>query len=209
MIVITGCHGIHTISICVSPLAFNSGFIRYENGLKSVIISANGKLDQGKMLTCTVQYLHPRNKRSFHRKSEIIALIIASLLGMPGGSLLFMVFYHPLHDFYNVPSEITSISILMVATAIVWKFDRKSERYEKPAKMDRISKILFAHLIIHYLVNLGTAIFINPEDVISIGLHQKIGNCNETEPVHTILKVHTLIFSNSIVFIHRMCLMPF
>lgn len=124
-------------------------------------------------------------------KSEIIALVSATFLGMPGGCLLFMVLYHPLHDFCDVPSEVTAIFILMVAGAIVWKYDRKSERYEKPAKMKLISKILFAHLIIHFSVFLGTAIFFNPENVVSVGMHQKTGNCNETEPVHTILKVET------------------
>lgn len=128
----------------------------------------------------------------FIRKSEVIALLTASFLGMPGGCLLFVPFYHPLHDFFKVPTEVTSVSILMVWTAIVWKFDRKSNRYEKPEKMNFISKILFGHLIGHYLINLGTAIFYNPEDVISIGLHQTIGNCNETQPVHTILKVCTI-----------------
>ncbi|XP_055323657.1 uncharacterized protein LOC129578703 [Sitodiplosis mosellana] len=121
-------------------------------------------------------------------KSEINALIAASLLGMPGGCLLFLPFYHPLHDFYGVPSEVTGVSILMAFTAIVWKFDRKSHRYEKPAKMNFVSKILFGHLLVHYLVFLVMVIFFNPEDAISIGLHQPIGNCNETEPVHTILK---------------------
>lgn len=116
-------------------------------------------------------------------------MIVATFLGMPGGCLLFLPFYHPLHDFYGVPSEVTSVSILMAFTAIVWKFDRKSNRYEKPPKMNLISKILFGHLLAHYMVNLGTVIFFNPEDVVSIGLHQPIGNCNETEPVHTILKV--------------------
>lgn len=133
------------------------------------------------------------NEVNFHRKSEIVALITASLLGMPGGCLMFMVFYHPLHDFCNVPSEVTSVGILLVATAIVWKYDRKSDRYEKPAKMNFISKLLFGHLILHYLINLGTVVFIDPGNVISIGLHQKVGNCHETEPVHTILKVFSLL----------------
>lgn len=124
-----------------------------------------------------------------HRKSEIAALVCASLLGMPGGCLLFIPFYHPMHDYFKVPSEVTSVSILMAFTAIVWKFDRKSNRYEKPAAMNGVSKLLFVHLMLHYLINLGTAIFFNPEDVVSIGLHQTIGNCNETEPVHTVLKV--------------------
>lgn len=137
-----------------------------------------------------------KNILFFHSKSEIIALIVATFLGMPGGCLLFLPFYHPLHDFYGVPSEVTSVSILMAFTAIVWKFDRKSNRYEKPPKMNLISKILFGHLLAHYMINLGTVIFFNPEDVVSIGLHQPIGNCNETEPVHTILKVYFSLFKS-------------
>lgn len=113
---------------------------------------------------------------------------------MPTGCLFFVAVYHPLHDFYNVPSEVTTISMLLIFTAVVWKFDRKSDRYEKPGKMNFISKLLFAHFIVHYLVYLGTAIFFNPADVVSVGMHQPIGNCHETEPVHTILKV--LFFHN-------------
>lgn len=118
-----------------------------------------------------------------------MALLAATFLGMPGGCLLFVPFYHPLHDYFKVPTEVTSVSILMVWTAVVWKFDRISNRYEKPERMDFISKVLLGHLIGHYLVNLSTAILINPEEVVSIGLHETIGNCNETEPVQTILKV--------------------
>lgn len=107
---------------------------------------------------------------------------------MPGGCLIFIPFYHPLHDFFNVPTEVTSVSILLIFTAIVWKFDRKSNRYNRPAPLNFISKVLIGHLIGHYLINLGTAIFLNPADVISMGLHQTIGDCNETQPVHTVLK---------------------
>lgn len=128
-------------------------------------------------------------KYSLFRKSEIVALLAASFLGMPGGCLLFIPLYHPMHDFFNVHSEVTTVTIILIWAAVVWKFDRKSNRFKKPEKMDFISKILTIHLIGHYLLNIGTVIFFNPEDVVSVGLHQKIGNCNETEPVHTILKV--------------------
>lgn len=68
------------------------------------------------------------------RKSEIISIVVAALLGMPGGCLLFIPLYHPLHDFYGVPSEITSVTILIIFVTIVWKYDRKSNRYEAPPK---------------------------------------------------------------------------
>lgn len=130
-------------------------------------------------------------------------MLCASLLGMPGGCLLFVSFYHPLHDFCELSSEVTFICIASVFIVILWKFDRKSNRYQKPSKINLISKILLGHLVVHYLINLGTAIFFNPEDVVSVGLHQTIGNCNETEPVETLLKVLYLfafIFFSDFVF---------
>lgn len=100
-----------------------------------------------------------------------------------------------MHDFFQVPSEVTTVCILLFFVAIVWKYDRKSNRYAAPKKSDFLSKLLMVHLAGHYLVFLGTVIFINPEDMISIGLHEKIGNCSETVPVHTVLKVPHLTYS--------------
>lgn len=59
--------------------------------------------------------------------------------------------------------------------------------------MDWLSKALIFHLICHYATWLGTAIFINPKDMISIGVHEVIGNCDEYVPVETILKVLLLL----------------
>lgn len=44
-------------------------------------------------------------------------------------------------------------------------------------------------MICHYAVQLLTAIFINPEEMIAVGLHERIGDCNEMVPVETVLKV--------------------
>ncbi len=56
--------------------------------------------------------------------------------------------------------------------------------------MNFLSKLLILHLICHYAVQLLTAIFINPQEMISVGLHERIGDCNEMVPVETVLKVH-------------------
>lgn len=120
--------------------------------------------------------------------SELIAIVVSALFSMPGGCLLFIPLYHPLHDFLGVPSEVTSVTILIVFTSIVWKFDRKSNRYSEPPKMNFLSKLLIFHLICHYAVQLYTAAFINPKDMISVGLHERIGNCHEMVPVETVLK---------------------
>lgn len=189
MTVIIGCHGIRIISICVSRLVFNFSFTRYVRSSIRGRHLENGRQEPGSSAyALTNPPTHFTNSMCC-RKSEIIALIAATFGGMPGGCLLFIPFYHPMHDFFHVPSEVTTVSILLFFVAIVWKYDRKSNRYSAPKKSDFLSKLLMGHLIGHYLVFLGTVIFINPEEMISIGLHEKIGNCNETVPVHTVLKV--------------------
>lgn len=57
------------------------------------------------------------------------------------------------------------------------------------------------HLICHYAVNLGTAILINPKEMISIGVHEVIGDCNEILPVETVLLVRTRYSYNSVKFL--------
>lgn len=66
-------------------------------------------------------------------------MIVAGAMGMPGGCLLFIPLYHPLHDFFGVPSEVTSITVLLIFAAIVWKHDRHANRYAKPKKYLYIS----------------------------------------------------------------------
>ncbi|KAF9804767.1 hypothetical protein SFRURICE_007670 [Spodoptera frugiperda] len=41
------------------------------------------------------------------KKAEWKSLLISSLLGMPGGVLMFIPIYHPLHDVFNIHSEVT------------------------------------------------------------------------------------------------------
>jgi len=46
--------------------------------------------------------------------------------------------------------------------------------------------LLVFHLICHYTIFMGINVFLNPEDEVAIGLHETIGNCQETKDVHTI-----------------------
>lgn len=184
-----GCLGTHIISIRVSRLV--SSFSSIRRATSSINeTSINGKLDLCNYLFRPIQnrisHIHILITRN--RNSEVASLIVSTFMGMTGGCLLFIPFYHPLHDFFQVPSEVTSVSLLIFFVSVVWKYDRKSNRYAKPKRLDFWSKVLMAQLIGHYLVNLGTAIFINPEDMISIGLHEKVGNCTEMVPVHTVLR---------------------
>ena len=57
---------------------------------------------------------------------------------------------------------------------------------------------MLLHLAIHYALYLGIVIFGYPEEEVSIGLHERIGPCNQTVPLHTafgtvsILSLHWL-----------------
>lgn len=66
--------------------------------------------------------------------SEIFAVLMASVLGMPGGCLLLVPGYHILHDVMGIHSETIAIPLLLCSLAMVWKFDRKSNRYEWPER---------------------------------------------------------------------------
>lgn len=61
-------------------------------------------------------------KNSFFQ--EVKNLVLASLLGMPGGVLLFLPLYHPLHDLGGVHSEVTFFILFTVFMAIIWSGDR-------------------------------------------------------------------------------------
>ena len=45
--------------------------------------------------------------------------MIASLMGMPGGVLLFVPIYHPLHDVHKIHSEVTFFLLFAIFSVIV------------------------------------------------------------------------------------------
>ncbi|XP_059615115.1 uncharacterized protein LOC132260789 [Phlebotomus argentipes] len=121
-------------------------------------------------------------------KAEIFSVILASFLGMPGGCIFFIILYHPFHDLFNVHSEVTSVTLLVIFMVIVWKFDRNSLRNGILEKMKLLDWILLLHLVLHYLTFLFTAVLFNPEDVVAMGLHEPVGDCDKIVPVHGLFK---------------------
>ncbi|XP_053684180.1 uncharacterized protein LOC128734162 [Sabethes cyaneus] len=120
-------------------------------------------------------------------KAELAAVVVAALLSFPGGALLFIPLYHPFHDFYNVPGEVTTLTLLFVFLVTLWKFDRKSNR-RLPEKLDTMGRALMAHLVIHYTTFMAMVLFLDPENVVAAGLHEPIGDCEAKTPVYTVLK---------------------
>lgn len=117
--------------------------------------------------------------------SELSAALVAGIFGMPGGCLLFLSFYHPLHDVFQISSEVITVSMFFIFVAVIWKSDKKSNNEEK---LNWISILLLAHLAFHFISNIFIAAFFNPEEVVSTGLHEPIGECGVKSPVYTIFK---------------------
>ncbi|GAB0089641.1 uncharacterized protein DMENIID0001_042170 [Sergentomyia squamirostris] len=120
--------------------------------------------------------------------TELPPVLLAALFGMPVGCLFFTIFYHPFHDLFNVHSEVTSVTLLVTFIVIVWRFDRNSLRTGSVEKIRCLDWTLIIHLILHYLTFLLIPVFFNPEDAVSMGLHEPVGDCNKTVQVPGLFK---------------------
>ncbi|XP_018572213.1 uncharacterized protein LOC108911701 isoform X2 [Anoplophora glabripennis] len=119
---------------------------------------------------------------------ELLCSVIAALLGTPGGVLLFIPIYHPLHDVFKIHSEVTFSILFAIFLLLIWSGDRKpKDKVSNTAvhKTHWSTWILIVHLIIHYAAFMIMPIFFNPEDEISTGLKEPIGPCDQYEDVKT------------------------
>ncbi|PSN54220.1 hypothetical protein C0J52_03544 [Blattella germanica] len=57
--------------------------------------------------------------------TEMTSVILAAMLGMPGGVLLFLPLYHPLHDLAGIHSEVTFFMLFTIFLLICWTGDRQ------------------------------------------------------------------------------------
>jgi hypothetical protein len=73
--------------------------------------------------------------------------MLAGLLGMPGGVLLFLPLYHPLHDIYKIHSEVTFFILFSVFLAMAWSGDRKASPDSKPKSTNSTATLNFKKLV--------------------------------------------------------------
>ncbi|XP_044256496.1 uncharacterized protein LOC123006216 [Tribolium madens] len=121
-------------------------------------------------------------------KKEVLCSIIAGVLGTPGGILMFIPIYHPLHDIYKIHSEVTFFILFVVFLLIIWSADRTARRDKKKNTQHTThwsTWLLILHLLIHYTSFLLIPILFNPEDEIAIGVKEPIGACDEYVPIQT------------------------
>ncbi|VEN42048.1 unnamed protein product [Callosobruchus maculatus] len=120
---------------------------------------------------------------------ELLCSIITAFLGPIGGILLFIPLYHPLHDLYNIHSEVTYFILFAIFLLIIWSGDRRARSNHGSSsanhKVNWTTWLIVLHLVYHYATCLFTASFLVPENEVSTGLKEPIGPCNEYVPVQT------------------------
>jgi len=101
---------------------------------------------------------------------------------MPGGVLQFLPIYHPFHDYYGIHTENCVITLVLIYFLIAWTYDRKATPGSRPTKAESsgyyINELVIG-LFLHYSVYLGMVLFGDPEYEVSVGLHEKIGPCDD------------------------------
>lgn len=86
------------------------------------------------IMLSTLLYKVCLNSRIYRFKTELKSFLIASLLGMPGGVLMFVPIYHPLHDMYGIHSEVTffllfSIFVVIILTGLFSEREKNNTKY--------------------------------------------------------------------------------
>ncbi|KAL1456814.1 hypothetical protein WDU94_001514 [Cyamophila willieti] len=113
--------------------------------------------------------------------TEIMSFLLSSLLGVVGGTVWFMIIYHPLHDILGVPTEVCFFALLAMFCLIVLRALVFGGANENLCRVVRTRDfLLLIHLIVHYSIFLLLTIFAHPENEIAIGYHEQVGPCNET-----------------------------
>lgn len=114
---------------------------------------------------------------------ECLCCLLAAMCGFPLGVIQFVFIYHPLHDTFNIHTEVCVMMLVVVFGLIVWMGDRNADRSvsSKIKPLDEIMTIV----IVHYTYFLYLVFTSKPENNVVIGLHEAAGPCQERETVLT------------------------
>uniref|UniRef100_A0A0K0DI80 DUF7802 domain-containing protein n=1 Tax=Angiostrongylus cantonensis TaxID=6313 RepID=A0A0K0DI80_ANGCA len=116
---------------------------------------------------------------------EFLCSFFAGILSFWLGSVQFSLLYCTLHDLFGVHSEIATILFLSSYALIVIIADRNNPNTEARNGSRFWFDELLCAVALEYLF-LGVLVIIaEPLNIVSEGLHQPIGPCNEMEEVRT------------------------
>ncbi|XP_061504462.1 uncharacterized protein LOC4576542 isoform X1 [Anopheles gambiae] len=111
--------------------------------------------------------------------AELVAMVGAASVSLSVGTGLFLAFSYPLHTVLGIPHRIIVIGVFLCVAAVFWKFDRKSNR-RMPMSQSLLDHALNVITVGHFLLYFVLAFVLRPEDTVSSGRHQPIGDCHHT-----------------------------
>jgi len=115
---------------------------------------------------------------------ELLCAFVAGVGAFWLGSLQFIPVYHLLHDLFHVHTEVCACLFLGTYALIVWRADRRGKVLTR--EIFGWFDELFAMLIFHYAFYALLVVLAEPEHIVSTGMHEPIGKCDEWVPVQTI-----------------------
>lgn len=121
---------------------------------------------------------------------ELLCTVLTAMCGMPGGVLQFLPLYHPLHDYFGVHTENCVFTLFVLYFMMAWQKDRQAPEGSRPKERSWAPEIVLA-LILHYSIYMGMALWGDPEHEVSVGLHEKIGPCDDWIELDTIFTLFT------------------
>ncbi|UMM39322.1 hypothetical protein L5515_016426 [Caenorhabditis briggsae] len=116
---------------------------------------------------------------------EILCVVFAGMGAFWLGTIQFALLYHPMHDIFKVHSEYTTIAFLSIYALIVIFADRQNKNSSARTGNKYWFDELAAAIAIEYLFFMIAVVISDPVNIVSDGLHQPIGSCNETQKVQT------------------------
>ncbi|KAL6732076.1 hypothetical protein Aduo_002875 [Ancylostoma duodenale] len=116
---------------------------------------------------------------------EIICAFLAGVLAFWLGTVQFSFLYYPLHGFFGVHSEITTILFFAFYALLVFVADRNNMDTESRNGVRYWFDELSCAIALEYIFLMVLVVIGDPLNIVSEGLHQPIGPCREMESVHT------------------------
>ncbi|WKX89925.1 hypothetical protein Q1695_009064 [Nippostrongylus brasiliensis] len=116
---------------------------------------------------------------------EFICSLLAGSLSFWLGSVQFSLLYYPLHDFFKVHSEITTILFLSLYAILVFSADRNNRDVEARSCSRFWFDELSCAVALEYIFLMVVIATSDPLNIVSEGLHQPIGPCSQMEDVST------------------------
>lgn len=109
----------------------------------------------------------------YSTKKEILTSLKAIFFSTPCGILCFTILYHPLHDNYNVPTQVIMMLLIALYIMVAVLKCKRRKVFDRPVA-------IIIYLVVYYATFLGLATWGKPENEVSIGPHEEIGPCNIT-----------------------------